>query len=87
MVISTYIWIIIIQIILNWLVTINMVNTSNRVVYLIGDAMFRLTEPVMKPIRKFIPAIGGFDLAPIVVVLLLFLIRNFFIIDDGRSGM
>ncbi len=87
MVISTYIWIIIVQILLNWLVTINMVNTSNRVVYLIGDAMFRLTEPVMKPIRKFIPAIGGFDLAPIVVVLLLFLIRNFFIIDDGRSGM
>ncbi len=87
MVISTYIWIIIVQILLNWLVTINMVNTSNRVVYMIGDAMFRLTEPVMKPIRKFIPAIGGFDLAPIVVVLLLFFIRNLIIIDDGRSGM
>ena len=87
MVISTYIWIIIIQILLNWLVTINLVNTSNRVVYLIGDAMFRLTEPVMKPIRKFIPAIGGFDFAPIVVVLLLFLIRNLIIVDNGRSGM
>ena len=87
MVISTYIWIIIVQILLNWLVTINMVNTSNRVVYMIGDAMFRLTEPVMKPIRKFIPAIGGFDLAPMAVLLLLFIIRNFFIIDDGRSGM
>ncbi len=87
MVISTYIWIIIIQILLNWLVTINLVNTSNRVVYLIGDAMFRLTEPVMKPIRKFIPAIGGFDFAPIVVVLLLFLIRNLIIVDNGRGGM
>ncbi len=87
MVISTYIWIIIVQILLNWLVTINMVNTSNRAIYLIGDAMFRLTEPVMKPIRKFVPAIAGFDLAPIVVVLLLFFIRNLIIVDNGRGGM
>ena len=86
-VISIYIWIIIIQVILSWLVAFNVVNTGNRVIYVIGDALFRLTEPVMKPIRKVMPAIGGFDLAPMVVILLLIFVRTFVTVDIGRSVM
>ncbi len=86
-VITIYIWIIIIQVILSWLVAFKVVNTGNRAIYVIGDALFRLTEPVMKPIRKVMPAIGGFDLAPMVVILLLIFIRTFVTVDIGRSVM
>ncbi len=86
-VITIYIWIIIIQVILSWLVAFKVVNTGNRAIYVIGDALYRLTEPVMKPIRKVMPAIGGFDLAPMVVILLLIFIRTFVTVDIGRSVM
>ena len=86
-VITIYIWIIIIQVILSWLVAFKVVNTGNRAIYVIGDALFRLTEPVMKRIRKVMPAIGGFDLAPMVVILLLIFIRTFVTVDIGRSVM
>ena len=84
-IISIYIWIIIIQVILSWLVAFKVVNTGNRVIYVIGDALFRLTEPVMRPVRKLIPAIGGFDLSPVVVILLLVFIRNLIVVDLASS--
>ena len=84
-IISIYIWIIIIQVILSWLVAFKVVNTGNRVIYVIGDALFRLTEPVMRPVRKLIPAIGGFDLSPVVVILLLVFIRNLIVVDVAGS--
>ena len=77
----SYIWIIIIQVILSWLVAFKVVNTGNRVIYVIGDALFRLTEPVMRPVRRIIPAIGGFDISPVVVILLLVFIRNLIVVD------
>ncbi len=84
-IISIYIWIIIIQVILSWLVAFKVVNTGNRVIYVIGDALFRLTEPVMRQVRKLIPAIGGFDLSPVLVILLLVFIRNLVIVDLAGS--
>ncbi len=85
-IISIYIWIIIIQVILSWLVAFKVVNTGNRVIYVIGDALFRLTEPVMRQVRKLIPAIGGFDLSPVVVILLLVAIRTFILVDIGGQS-
>jgi YggT family protein len=84
-IISIYIWIIIIQVMLSWLVAFKVVNTGNRVIYVIGDALFRLTEPVMRPVRKFIPAIGGFDLSPVVVILVLVFVRNLIVVDLASS--
>lgn len=86
-VISIYIWIIILHVILSWLVAFNVVNMRNRVVYLIADALYRLTEPVMRPVRRVIPAVGGFDLSPVVVILLLVFIRNLLLVDIGRAVM
>lgn len=68
-VLDLYKWVIIIQIILSWLVSFNVVNTQNRVVYIIGDITHRLTEPVMGPIRRKLPNFSGLDLSPIVVLL------------------
>lgn len=84
-IISIYIWIIIIQVMLSWLVAFKVVNTGNRVIYVIGDALFRLTEPVMRPVRKLIPAIGGFDLSPVVVILVLVFVRNLIVVDLASS--
>ena len=84
-VIHIYTWIIILYVILSWLIAFNVVNTRNRFVYAVADALFRLTDPVLRPIRRMIPAVGGFDLSPIVVILLLFFIRNLIIVDIGRN--
>jgi YggT family protein len=77
-VINIYIWVIIIGAILTWLVTFNVVNTSNRAVYVVGDICFRLTEPALRPIRNFLPTIGGIDLSPIVLILALIFVRDVF---------
>src|SRR3546814_10873571 len=68
-VLQLYIWVLIISAILRWLVAFNVVNTSNRVVYLVGDVLYRLTEPALRPIRRFIPYLGGIDISPVVLLL------------------
>ncbi len=75
-ILNLYVWCIIISAILSWLVAFNVVNTSNRFVYMIGDFLYRITEPVLRPFRKFIPNLGGIDVSPIIVILLIFFIRN-----------
>ncbi len=70
-IIQLYIWALLISIILTWLVQFNVINTSNRFVYAVGDFLYKITEPVLGRVRTIIPAIGGIDLSPIVVILLL----------------
>jgi Predicted integral membrane protein len=70
-VINLYIWILIIGAILSWLVAFNVVNTHNRVVYLVGDFINRVTEPALRPIRRILPNLGGIDISPMVLILLL----------------
>ena len=71
-----YVWILIASAILSWLVAFNVVNTRNRAVYVIGDFLYRVTEPVLAPIRRIMPNLGGLDLSPIIVILIIFFIRN-----------
>ena len=71
-----YTYLIIASAILSWLVAFNVVNTRNRAVYVIGDFLYRVTEPVLAPIRRILPNLGGLDLSPIIVILLIFCIRN-----------
>ncbi|TVR99059.1 MAG: YggT family protein [Rhodospirillales bacterium] len=75
--INLYVWVIIIQVILSWLVAFNVVNTSNRFVYLVGDFTYRLTEPALRPIRSVLPNLGGIDIAPLILILLLIVARQF----------
>ena len=70
-VINLYIWIIILQVVMSWLTAFNVINTNNRFVYLVGDFLYRLTEPAMRPIRRILPNLGGIDLSPMVLLLLL----------------
>ena len=75
-VLSIYIWLLIASAILSWLVAFNIINTSNRVVYAIGDFLYRITEPALRPIRRIMPNLGGIDLSPVILILLLVFIRN-----------
>lgn len=84
-VIQLYMWLIIIQVILSWLVAFNVVNTSNRFIYLVGDFLYRVTEPALGPIRRFLPNLGGIDLSPLVLILLLAFAQNLLRYDIGPA--
>ena len=75
-VIQIYIWMLIISALLSWLVMFDVVNTRNRFVYQVMDFLYRITEPVLRPIRRVIPSIGGIDISPILLILLLIFARN-----------
>ncbi len=75
-VISLYIWLLIASVVLSWLVSFNVVNTSNRFVYMIGDFLYRITEPALRPIRRYIPDLGGLDISPVILILLLIFLKN-----------
>ena len=68
-IIDIYVWVIILSAVLSWLVAFDIINMRNRFVYLVGDALNRITEPVYRPIRRFLPDMGGLDLSPLIVIL------------------
>ena len=76
LVIDLYIWVVIASAILSWLVAFNVVNTNNRVLLVIGDTLYRLTEPALRPIRSILPNLGGIDISPVILILLLLFIRD-----------
>jgi len=78
--IDTVLWLYMLALIgsavLSWLVAFGVVNTRNRFVYLVGDFLHRITEPVLAPIRRFLPNLGGIDISPLVVILLVIFARR-----------
>ena len=74
--VNIYLWILVINVILSWLVAFNILNTSNRLVYSILDVTYRLTDPLLRPKRNFLPNLGSIDISPIVLILLIIFIRN-----------
>lgn len=75
-IISLYMWCLIIVVVMSWLTSFNIINTQNRFVYQIYDFMYRITEPALRPIRRWIPNFGGIDISPVILILLLVFIRN-----------
>jgi YggT family protein len=76
LVIDLYIWVVIAAAILSWLVAFNVVNTNNRIVLMIADMLYRLTEPALRPIRNILPNLGGIDISPVILILLLLFVRD-----------
>ena len=74
-VINLYMWVVIIWVIMSWLVSFQIVNTHNRFVYLVSDFLHRVTEPALRPIRRVTPYLGGIDLSPFVLILILYFLR------------
>lgn len=75
-ILEIYIFLLIGNAILSWLVAFNVVNTRNQFVYTIGNFLHKITEPALRPIRKIIPAIGGIDISPVVLILFLLFLQQ-----------
>jgi len=75
-IITIYLWIIIINAILSWLVAFNVLNTQNRFVFSVLDVTHKLTDPALNKIRRFIPTFGSIDISPVILILLLMFLRN-----------
>ena len=74
-ILEIYTIIVIAWVILSWLVAFNVINTRNRFVYVVGDALNRLTEPALAPFRRFIPSFGGIDISPLALLLAIMFLR------------
>ena len=68
-ILDIYMIVVIAWVILSWLVAFNVVNTRNRFVYVVGDALNRLTDPALRPIRGIVPSLGGIDISPLILLL------------------
>jgi YggT family protein len=79
--IRIYIWLLIAQAILSWLLAFGVVNRHNRAVSLIGDFLYRITEPALRPIRNFLPNFGGLDISPIILILILYFLSDLIVED------
>ena len=75
-IITIYLWIIIINAILSWLIAFNILNTQNRFVFSVLDATYKLTDPALNKIRRFIPTFGSIDISPVILILVLMFLRN-----------
>ena len=75
-IITIYLWIIIINAILSWLVAFSILNTQNRFVFSVLDTTYKLTDPALNKIRRFIPTFGSIDISPVILILLLMFLRN-----------
>ena len=72
---NLYIFILIAQAILSWLIVFNVVNTRSPVVSAIGEFLYRVTEPVLRPIRQMLPNFGGIDISPLIVILIIYFLQ------------
>ena len=74
--ITIYIWLLIAQAILSWLLAFGVINRYNRTVSVIGDFLYRITEPALRPIRAVLPHLGGIDISPVILILIIYFIQE-----------
>ncbi|QTK80368.1 YggT family protein [Agrobacterium tumefaciens] len=74
---NLYTWVLIGSAIFSWLYAFNVINSRNQFVNAIGSFLYNVTEPVLRPIRRVLPNLGGIDISPIIVLLIIFFIRSF----------
>ena len=75
-ILDIYSAIIIASAIMSWLVAFGVVNVRNQFIRVIVDLLYRVTEPVLRPIRRFLPNLGGIDISPVVALLLIIVIQH-----------
>lgn len=80
-ILNFYWWIVILSAIFSWLYAFNVINSSNDFVNMIGRFLYQLTEPVYRPIRRFVPNLGGIDITPIIVLFAIMFLQYLLIHD------
>jgi YggT family protein len=73
---NIYWWFIIAAVVVSWLIAFNVVNTRNQFVAMVSDFLFRITEPVLRPVRNMLPNLGGIDISPIIVLFIIYFIQR-----------
>jgi YggT family protein len=71
-----YIWLLIAAAVLSWLIAFNVVNTRNQFVSMLWDFLYRITEPALRPIRSILPNLGGIDISPVILILIIIFIER-----------
>lgn len=69
-------WVFLIMIIMSWLISFNVINTRNQFVASVWRGLNQVTDPILRPIRRVIPAVGGLDLSPLVVFIIIFFLQQ-----------
>ena len=80
-----YVYVLIASAVLSWLIAFNVVNTRSPFVNMVGTLLYQLTEPVLRPVRRVLPAMSGLDLSPIVVILIIFFIQSVVLPNIART--
>ena len=75
-IIDLYIWLLIAAAVLSWLIAFNVVNTRNPIVANVGEFLYRITEPALRPIRNLLPNLGGIDVSPVILIILLLFLKQ-----------
>lgn len=75
-ILDIYKWVLIAAAILSWLLAFDVLNTRNRLVYSINDFLYRITEPALRPIRRILPNLGGVDISPVILILIIWFIQD-----------
>jgi YggT family protein len=76
LILDIFSWIIIAGAIMSWLVAFGVVNTRNQFVRMLVDLLYRLTEPVLRPVRRLLPNLGGIDISPVIVLIAIFIVKD-----------
>ena len=74
--VTLIVWILIFQVIMSWLIAFNIVNTHNRFVWQVNYALHKLTNPLLSPIQQILPNLGGIDISPVILIIVLHFARN-----------
>lgn len=75
MLLTLYVYVLVAAAVLSWLIAFNVVNTRYQIVAVVGDFLYRITEPVLRPIRSMLPNLGGLDISPVIVILIIWFIQ------------
>ncbi len=82
---NLYIYVLIAAAILSWLVAFNVVNARNQIVATVGDFFYRITQPLLRPIRERLPNMGGIDFSPVVLILIIMFIQYVIIPNIAKA--
>jgi YggT family protein len=82
---TLYVYVLIAAAVMSWLIAFNVVNPRSPVVSTVGQFLYRVTEPVLRPIRNILPNLGGIDISPVIVILIIIFLQNVIIPNLQRS--
>lgn len=80
-------WVFIVMIIMSWLIAFNVINTRNQFVSTVWRVLNQVTDPILKPIRRVVPYVGGLDLSPIILFVIIFFLQTLIGQYAGRAAL